>query len=103
MKFKTFLNIVNVTLDYCEYFNKGGVGAFIIDIIGKDLISHGNLLQPCPLRGHLYLRDFKVDLSHIPFFLPRGEYLVVLYMYQKRKEADIFGCSCLTHLEVKPK
>lgn len=103
MKFKPFLNIINVTVDYCGYMNKKGVGGFLIDIIAKDLISHGNFLQACPLHGHIYLKNFKIDVSTIPFIIPTGEYLGHLYVYLKGKKADMFGCDCSGYAEVKSK
>lgn len=101
MKFKPFLNILNVTVDYCSYFDRKGVGAYLIDIVAKDLMAHGNLLQPCPLRGHLYVKNFKIDLSKIWFVTPTGEYFVHVLMYQRFKKTDIYGCDCSGYAEVK--
>lgn len=103
MKFKSFLNIVNVTIDYCGYFNNKGVGGFLLDLFITDLSANGNLMQPCPWRGHLYLKRFKLNLSNVPFFIPSGEYLVHSYMYLKDKKTEIFGANSLTYAEVKYK
>lgn len=99
-KFKPFLNIVNVTIDYCGYLQKKGAGAFLLDIFMKDLTAHSNIIQPCPVRGHLYLKNFKVDLSHIPFFISTGEYMMFLYVYFKVNGTDIFAMNNLSFAEV---
>lgn len=93
MKFKPFLNIVNVTIDYCGYSNRKGVGGFLLDVFIKDFMTHGNVIQPCPLHGHIYLNNFTVDLANIPFFFLNGEYMAHFHMYSKVETNEILVCS----------
>lgn len=70
----------------------------LINVMAKDLIEHGNILQRCPIRGHLYLKDYSVDLSNFPFAIPTGHYSLQFYVYlhNKTEGRDIFLSNCIT-------
>lgn len=103
LRYKTFLNINNVTIDYCAYMTNHGLGAFLVDIFAKNLAEHGNLIQRCPLRGHLYLRNYTVDLTSIPFFVPKGEYSAQMLIYMKNSTTETICSTCMAFVDLKPR
>lgn len=102
-KWKTFLNINNVTIDYCSYSSGYGLGYFFLDMFAKNLREHGNVIQPCPLQNHIYLRNYLFDLSSIPFFIPKGQYFGQLVVYMKNSTRNIIlgGCNVYSEMILK--
>lgn len=88
-RYKIFLNIKNIMLDYCNYVKGAGIGAFLIDIVAEGVQSRGNILQKCPLTGHLFLKDYVADLHYIPFILLPGEYSLSLKFFFKNQTKQI--------------
>lgn len=87
-RYKTFLNVKNFILDYCSYVN--GNGAFLIDIVAEGIKNHGNILQGCPMTGHLYLKDYVAHLSYIPFILLPGDYSLHLNFFSQNQTTQFF-------------
>ena len=92
-----------MTLDYCAYSSGQGIGAHLIDIMAKNLAQHGNLIQPCPLQHYLYLKNYRVDFSGIPFLIPTGEYSFRTITYKLIDKEELFLYSITAFLEIKRK
>lgn len=93
-KFNSFLNFNNLTFDYCNMAGGSGLGAMLIRTVAQGLVEHGNIFQRCPIRGHLYIKDYAVDLSNFPFAIPVGIYSLHIFAYTRNKTADIYLASC---------
>lgn len=101
LKYKTFLKINNVTMDYCNYAKKGGgFGSYLIDFAAKNVAEHGNLFKRCPIRGHFYLRNYIPDISGLPFTIPIGHYSASVFIYMKNKTMENQVVDCLGYGEL---
>lgn len=88
-----------MTLDYCNFASGDGLGSMLIKTVAKGVMEHGNMLQRCPIRGHLYLKDYSVDLSDFPFAIPTGYYSLQIcaYMHNKIGGGDLFLGNCISY------
>lgn len=101
LKYKPFMNIINVSVDYCNYLSGHGAGAFLVDLVAKEILKYGNVIQQCPLQGHIYLKNARLDISIIPFFIPLGTYAVNVYIYRKDITGNMFLADFTVYGEVR--
>lgn len=101
MRYKTFLNIRNIELDYCNYSRSQSMGSILLELFAADLKTHGNLIQNCPVTGLVYLHQYKPDLSNVPFILPQGQYIANLVFLTKNATSKIRFGSMATYVTVK--
>lgn len=102
LKYKPFLKVSNITVDYCGYSNSNGhsAGAFLINVLVKSLQAHGNLIQQCPVSNYIYLKNYVMDISLFPFFLPLGEYSATSYVYLKNNTNDMYVADATMFCEI---
>lgn len=74
IRYKPFLNVENITLDYCHSTNGKDMGSILLDLFAAGLRKHSNLFQGCPISGILYMRNYVPDLANVPFIVPAGEF-----------------------------
>lgn len=100
LQYRPFM-IINATVDICSALN--GVSNPFVNFLTRELRTYSNLLQPCPLRGHLYIKEHDQDISDYPPILPAGFYhsIQIYYTIYKNTERVIFQDKI--HFEIIPK
>lgn len=100
MEYRPFM-IINVTADMCSVMN--GVTNVFINLFAKQLKTYSNLYQPCPYRGHLYIKEHDLDIEDFPPIVPIGFYYSQFLFYTKYQKADRVVLRTKTHFEIIPK
>lgn len=93
MQYKIFLNVKNITVDYCNYTRIKSMGSILLELFASGIRAHGNVIRKCPITGLVYLRNYTPDLSSVPFYVPHGEYLLQLKILSKKSSVttDLIG------------
>lgn len=100
MQYRPFM-IINATVDICKVLN--GTSNPFVNFLTRELKEYSNLLHPCPLRGHLYIKEHDQDISDYPPILPIGFYLSHHTYYTQYKNAQRVIFEDKIHFEIIPK
>lgn len=100
MEYRPFM-MINVTAEICSVMS-GATNAFV-NLFAKQLKTYSNLYQPCPYRGHIYIKEHDLDINDFPPILPAGFYYSHFIFYTKYQKADRVVIRTKTHFEIIPK
>lgn len=65
-----------------------GMSNPVVDLFVKQLRVYSNLAHPCPVRGHIYVKDHVQDLSDFPPILMAGVYRLEGFIFTKYKNVE---------------
>lgn len=100
MKYRPFM-VINATVDACALMG-GKITSPIANMFSKPLAKYSNVFEPCPRRGHIYIKDHIEELDQFPPIIPVGDYQAHSIYYTTYKNADHLLFQIITHLEVVP-
>lgn len=100
LKYRPFM-VINATVDLCSAMS-GKFSSPLIRMYTKSFDKYSNFLQPCPRRGHVYIKDHVETLEAFPPIIPTGDYHTHIIFYTKYKDNDHILFQSITHLEVVP-
>lgn len=100
-RYRPFM-IINITVDLCSVL--GGISnSPFTNLFANQLRKYSNLFQPCPLRGHLYVKEHNQDIKDFPPIIPVGFYHTHFIYYTAYKNDDHVVMVNEAHFEAIPK
>lgn len=100
MKYRPFM-IINATVDVCALMGRKFTSP-LTNMFAKSLAAYSNVLEPCPRRGHIYVKDHIEDPERFPSIIPVGDYHTHIIHYTRYNNVDHVLFQMITHFEVVP-
>lgn len=90
--------LFNFTVDICSVMS--GISNPVVNLFVEPFRVHSNLGHPCPIRGHIYVKNYVQDLSDFPPIVPAGVYRLEAFVLSIYKNVEYRILDVKVHGEV---